>query len=690
MIVAPAIRGRPPDDPILDWNLLVAEGRRSLEAMSDGRWTDFNAHDPGITILELVCYALTDLGYRAQHSVSDLLAGFPALAGPAELLTTRAVTLADLRRTALDADGVRNVWIEPAESPALRLRHAPVERKLEFDPGVETIGSEPVRLRGVHRVLIEKSSDQDLPSDEVARAVALRMHANRNLGEDFDEFAVLKPQPVAVDAEVEIEDSSRADAILLDILDRLERYMSPRADRRSVAALRDLGRAAETIFDGPVLERGAVENMAELAVRRRALHLSDVLAELSRVSGVRATRGVRLRDAADASAGAAMHWSLPVGADRAPSFDPRLSRIRLFAGGALALDSASREDLTKRFGERLRAQAEVGSSASDGGAAPTGRDRRVKDYRPLRLDLPGVYGVRPGSLGPNTAPERRAQANQLRGYLAIFDALLANTFAQLAAAPGLLGGGDGRPPQTYWAQMAEAEGADEARLLASDFSPDALQSMVEEPGGAEAVGRRNRFLGHLLARLGESAPAVPPPGDLGFGSASGEGAAPEDNGGAAAILAIRERFLSRFPMLSAGRGTGVDLLSGAREPPLAERIRLKLGLSAAAGERLLLVEHVLLRAIGDDQVQAHPILEQAARDDPYSLQISVVLDDRLRPLADDLRRVVREETPAHLVVYLRWLAPAAFDAFAAAYGQWLDALRRRRREQLGLGEETVP
>ena len=67
MSVATAISSAPPDEAILDWSALVEEGRASIAAMSDGRWTDFNAHDPGITILELVAYALTDLGYRAGH-----------------------------------------------------------------------------------------------------------------------------------------------------------------------------------------------------------------------------------------------------------------------------------------------------------------------------------------------------------------------------------------------------------------------------------------------------------------------------------------------------------------------------------------------------------------------------------------------------------------------------------------------
>ena len=121
MIEAKTISAAGPSDPILDWSGLVEEGRATLAAMSDGRWTDFNAHDPGITILELVAYALTDLGYRAGHPMSDLVAGSAPLLGPAESLTTRAVTVADIRRLGLDVMGVRNVWIEPATIGGVRL-----------------------------------------------------------------------------------------------------------------------------------------------------------------------------------------------------------------------------------------------------------------------------------------------------------------------------------------------------------------------------------------------------------------------------------------------------------------------------------------------------------------------------------------------------------------------------------------
>lgn len=677
MIAAQTIDAKASLAPILDWNGLVTEGRDLLAAMTDGGWTDFNAHDPGITILELLAYALTDLGYRAGHSVADLIAGAAPLPGPAELLAGRAVTLADLRRVALDVPGVRNVWIEPADHAALRLRHQPGAAELDFDRGPATPGV-PVRLAGVHRVLIEKSSREDLPTAEVARGVAAALHANRNLGEDFDAFDVLDPLPIAVVADLEIDDPARAEAILLDLWGRLDAYCSPRPDWLDAAALRARGWTTEAIYEGPAADGGRLDDGGRAPARRAALHLSDVIAALSAADGVRATRRVRLGATGDPLDDGPARWSLPIPADRAPRFDPRGGRIRLLAGGGVALDSTTRDDLALRFGEQLGGADRLAGLGE--AAVPPGRDRRVADYRPLRMDLPPVYGVRPGALGDRTTPERRAQAAQLRGYLAIFDALLANQFAQLAGAGALLG--PGADSGTYFTRPAEpivtpSQPGDEPAIHADGLTAAALQALVEPPGADEGVDRRNRLLAHLLARYGEAAPAVPPP----------RATIGPDAPASRRVLAARERFLAAFPRLSAGRGAGANLLDPADESPLLDRVRLKLGLAPADADRLLLVEHVLLRAVADDDGQALPILAGAARADPYSLQLSLVADARLRPAADALARVARDETPAHLVLYIRWLETDAFDAFATAHARWRETLAKHRRETLAFGGE---
>ena len=53
----------------------LAEVRR----LSSALWTDHNTHDPGVTTLEVLCYAITDLAYRTDFATADLLAGQSSL-----------------------------------------------------------------------------------------------------------------------------------------------------------------------------------------------------------------------------------------------------------------------------------------------------------------------------------------------------------------------------------------------------------------------------------------------------------------------------------------------------------------------------------------------------------------------------------------------------------------------------------
>src|SRR6476659_1751613 len=60
--------------PFEDYNYLRTEGIKLIQKLSGKVWTDYNAHDPGITLLEALCYTLTDLGYRTSFDIKDILA----------------------------------------------------------------------------------------------------------------------------------------------------------------------------------------------------------------------------------------------------------------------------------------------------------------------------------------------------------------------------------------------------------------------------------------------------------------------------------------------------------------------------------------------------------------------------------------------------------------------------------------
>src|SRR5262249_29214535 len=60
-------------EPAQDFYRLRRDGITFIKQMGSSRWTDYNVHDPGITTLEALCYAITDLAYRAGWNIEDIL-----------------------------------------------------------------------------------------------------------------------------------------------------------------------------------------------------------------------------------------------------------------------------------------------------------------------------------------------------------------------------------------------------------------------------------------------------------------------------------------------------------------------------------------------------------------------------------------------------------------------------------------
>src|SRR5262245_44320602 len=115
------LQKNPPVPPAQDFYGLRRKGIELIAQTGSRWWTDYNVHDPGITILEALCYAITDLAYRIGWDIEDILA--PSAASPGDpypgqafytarrILTVSPVTPDDLRRVLIDLESVRNAWI---------------------------------------------------------------------------------------------------------------------------------------------------------------------------------------------------------------------------------------------------------------------------------------------------------------------------------------------------------------------------------------------------------------------------------------------------------------------------------------------------------------------------------------------------------------------------------------------------
>ena len=135
----------------LDFNYLRQHGIQKIEKLAGALWTDYNAHDPGITILEYLCFGLLDLNYRTTLPVEDVTSDPDhQLPTPEEALYCNPVTLNDLRRLLLDISGVKNARVVP-------------------DSGLE---HEALSLKGRHKVLLELENDPgDFGTNKVTREI---------------------------------------------------------------------------------------------------------------------------------------------------------------------------------------------------------------------------------------------------------------------------------------------------------------------------------------------------------------------------------------------------------------------------------------------------------------------------------------------------------------------------------------
>lgn len=156
---------KPSVEPAFNAGVLRTAGIAHLQRLSGKIWTDYNVHDPGITILDVLCFALTDLSYRTNHRIEDILAKpegaedtGPPFFTAAEILTCNPVTLRDFRKLIIDCDGVRNAWLEPTDGGEVPIFWDSETRALSYLGAPD----QQLHLRGLYDVFVELDMDPEL------------------------------------------------------------------------------------------------------------------------------------------------------------------------------------------------------------------------------------------------------------------------------------------------------------------------------------------------------------------------------------------------------------------------------------------------------------------------------------------------------------------------------------------------
>ncbi len=396
-----------PTNDILDYAFLRQVGIEEIQNLAGKVWTDYNYHDPGITILETLAFALTELGYKSRYSVEDILATDGSkikdtLFPPSEILSSTPVTTTDFHKIVLDIDGVKDVIFYPSK------------KYPEFI--------------GIYDINIELFPEYDNKRDKekIRNLVFETVHLNRNLCEDFYEINFIEHEPVVFELDVSVNDKQDLEDIYIEIYEELFEYISPTPKFKTLQDMLDANIDIDDIYDGPFLKSGFLTNDEfERLDERNVISASDIVHFIMDIEGIEMINTLNIID----KDGVKHQWLQSVEKGKAFEIDTKKTKIRFFKfGKAVNLKDDLTQEINKieqREDNRLKFKKLTFTKK-------VGTFRNLSHFNTIQNDFPQIYGI--GELGLPTSEtnKRKGQAKQLKAYLLFFEQILTNFYAQLA------------------------------------------------------------------------------------------------------------------------------------------------------------------------------------------------------------------------------------------------------------------
>ena len=528
------------EDRPLELNYALMRGAmfQWVQTLSGDRWTNYNESDPGVTILEHLCFALTELGLRADQSIPALLASTQSLRmqlqrqglyAAQDILPGPALTLLDQRRWLLDQiSHAANIWLYPIQDGPCGLVRAEVLPRLP-DLGSCLCPSEEEDLR------------QELV-DEVRHCAA----RSRNLGEDLDAVVVLLPQPLTLTAKLNISPQRHPDEILAEILYRLGVFLAPEPRRHSLETRITAGLTTAEIYEGPPMQRGFIadEELMPVIQAPSARALKEVMASVKGVLEVEEL-SIAMEGGSDPGIKTSDDDSLNLKRGCFPRIQVDLSAkslpLKLYRDAHFVDCNPERvQRLLNRWWQDHRQSFNLDQSYQQVFPLPEAINVEDGSYVSVQTLFPSVYRLLATSLDASSTPKQQGQIKQLKGYLMIFDQLMADFASQLAFLRDLfspLAGGD----QTYaWRSLCDVDGC-AADLLISDY--EARQAALHQRSDPKAQ-RQATILDFFLTLYGQSLLPLSP----GHSQSSPQ------------LLQAKKELLRDVVALSRERGSGLNHL----------------------------------------------------------------------------------------------------------------------------------
>ncbi|MGS2739387.1 hypothetical protein [Sinomicrobium sp. M5D2P17] len=541
----------------LDFDFLREKGMEHIEHLGSKLWTDYNIHDPGITMLEMLCYAITDLGQRINMPIADILAEedhsglekqfFKA----SDILSSKPVTATDYRKLFIDIPGVKNCWLKAYDKKVyVDCKQQLLSYNKEDFAATPRGFKKDFTLKGLYSLWVDfedfgtlSKAEQMAKQKKIKEAILKKYHQNRNLCEDLVEVKKVQSHPISVCAVIDISPEADEEFIHARVLRAIEKYFSPAVTFHSLEEMLNKDYTSHEIFEGPLLENGFIdtEELRETELRTE-VRLSDIINIIMAIEEVREIKEISLNDCD--TPGEDDNWIICVDKDKKPRICSKSTFS--YTKGILPVNIDKKavethkkqleaEEMTDREKARFNKELEFpGGKYSAPGATTT-----------IQNDFPDTYGIGINGLPSTADASRRALARQLKGYLLFFDQILASYFKHLENVKELLSK-EGELPVTYFAQTVK-DIRDLKALVNDDYEDDDKLTDMLFASLDNSTERKNRLLDHLIARFAERF------GNYAFLMKTLYGAASDE-----IVLANKRAFLREYATVSAERGSAFN------------------------------------------------------------------------------------------------------------------------------------
>jgi len=498
-----------PADIAFDYEELRKSGIKHIENLASQIWTDYNIHDPGITSLEILCYALTDLSYRTRYPVPDLMFGKKDTATniieefktAKQIFPNHPLTMIDYRKMVIDITNVKNAWLKKRTKSVI----ADLTNKTLAHEAPAGVRTKPVEIKGYYDVLLE--FDTGKTKEEIQRAteeVKNILLSHRNLDEDFLSIDKVPQQSFRLCCELELLPAVNNVDTLATIFFNIQKHLSPLVRFYTLQQMLDEGHQPDKIFEGPFIEHGFIKEQELLdSELKTKIRLSDLMQIILNVEAVTSIPDIIFNDI-NQSEELENKWLIDVKEGFQPIVDILQSNVVIHKNGVPhRITTKEKNDIKVKFDKLMEDYFVQNENIfSSDLSFYTGAYSNVGDYYSIQHHFPKTYGISQWGLPDDAPAERKKQAKQLQAYLWLFDQLLANYLKQLSSVKNFFSLKDEQ--QTYFTQLVN-DFKDADKLFADNTKIETnLQDAVEEPGKDGFLLRRNIFLDHLLSRFAES------------------------------------------------------------------------------------------------------------------------------------------------------------------------------------------